>query len=523
MTKSARRGLFLVAVWAVVVGGGLVARPAWPIDETRYLGVAWEMWNQGDLLVPHLNGVPYSDKPPLLFWLIVGGWQVLGVHEWWARLVPALFSLGSLFLTARLARKLWPDRPEIEEVAPLLLLSTFLFSFYATVLLFDMLLMFFALTGILGLVRAARGERGGWLLVALATTLGILAKGPAILIWLLPAAVAAPWWSEEVAARPARWYLRALGAIVAGLALSLVWVIPASLAGGRDYADAILWKQTAGRVANAFAHRRPFWWYLPFVPLLVLPWLLWPEIWRRGSAARGVAADRGVRLCAVWSAAAFVAFSLVSGKQIHYLLPLLPALALVGARLLSAGESRVRRAGLAGIAASFFVFAAVFASGGWIARAFGLPSWVADLPPAAGVVIGAIGILILIVRPRSLLASLRIVAACSAAAIVVMLAVVGRSAAPVYDVTRVANLLGRLEREGHPLAHAGKYRGEYQFAGRLENPLEVIEPEDVDRWFSRHPDGYVVVYSRHALPAESDDELRHDFRGGVVAVRHRGR
>jgi 4-amino-4-deoxy-L-arabinose transferase-like glycosyltransferase len=522
MSKSARRGggTLLVTLWAVVVGGGLVARPAWPIDETRYLGVAWEMFNHGELLVPHLNGVPYSDKPPLLFWLIVGGWHVFGVHEWWARLVPALFALGSLFLTAQLARKLWPDRPAVADAAPLLLLSTFLWSFYTTVLLFDMMLVLFTLVGILGLVRAAQGERGGWLPLAAATALGILAKGPAILIWLVPVAVSAPWWSHGAAARPGRWYPRAAGAFAAGIALALAWAIPAALSGGRAYADAILWNQTAGRVANAFAHRRPFWWYLPLAPLLVLPWLLWPAIWRGTSALRSMAAERGVRLCAVWSAAAFVSFSLVSGKQIHYLLPLLPPLALVGARLLSAGESPVRRRGLAGVAASFFVLAAVFASGGWIADALGLPSWVADLPPAAGSVIAALGIVILLVGPRSTLASLRIVAACSVAAIVVMLAVVGRSAAPLYDVSRVAHLLGRLEGEGHPLAHAGKYRGEYQFAGRLKNSLEVIEPDDVDRWFLRHPDGYVVVYSRRTLLPEPDDELRHDFRGGVVAVRH---
>ncbi|HEV8610074.1 MAG TPA: phospholipid carrier-dependent glycosyltransferase [Thermoanaerobaculia bacterium] len=520
MSKSARRGLLLVALWAVVVGGGLVARPAWPIDETRYLGVAWEMFNHGELLVPHLNGVPYSDKPPLLFWLIVGGWHVFGVHEWWARLVPALFALGSLFLTARLARKLWPDRPAVADAAPLLLLSTFLWSFYTTVLLFDMMLVLFTLVGILGLVRAAQGERGGWLPLAAATALGILAKGPAILIWLVPSAICAPWWSDGAAARPGRWYPRAAGAFAAGIALALAWAIPAALSGGRAYADAILWNQTAGRVANAFAHRRPFWWYLPLAPLLVLPWLLWPAIWRGTSALRSMAAERGVRLCAVWSAAAFVSFSLVSGKQIHYLLPLLPPLALVGARLLSAGESPVRRRGLAGVALCFFLFGAVLMAARPVADDLALPYWVDDLPSGIGIAVASLGVLLLLLRPRSRVASLQIVAACSVAALVLMLAAIGRTATPLYDVGRVARYLGRLEQDGHPLAHAGKYRGEYHFAGRLKRPLEVIESSDVERWFSRHPDGYVVVYSRRALIAEADDELRHDYRGGVVAVRH---
>lgn len=521
MSPSARRGLVLVVLWAAVVVGGLMSRPAWPIDETRYLAVAWEMWNHGEILVPHLNGTPYSDKPPLLFWLIDAGWRVFGVHEWSARVVPSLFALASLFLTARLGRKLWPERPEIAAMAPFLLVATFFWSFFTTVLLFDMLLVFCTLVGLLGLVRASREERGGWALFAGAIALGILSKGPAILLWLLPAALAAPWWAGTGAARPRRWYPRAAVAMAVGIAIALVWAIPAALSGGPAYADAILWNQTAGRVANAFAHRRPVWWYLPFAPLLVLPWLLWSGIRSRTVGAPGLSGDRGVRLCAAWGIAGFVAFSFVSGKQIHYLLPLLPSVALVGARLLASSEAPVRRRSLSGVAACFLLLGGVLAGARYLSAAFGLPSWVAELPPAVGLVVAALGVVLLVVPIRSRLAAVQTISACSVVAIVVMLAVAGRIATPLYDVSRVAQLLGRLEREGHTLAHAGKYRGEYHFAGRLTQPLEVIERRDIDRWFARHPDGYVVVYSSHSLIAEAEDELRHDFRGGVVAVRHR--
>jgi 4-amino-4-deoxy-L-arabinose transferase-like glycosyltransferase len=520
MKRSARRPLVIVGLWAVVVAGGLAARPAWPIDETRYLSVAWEMWERGDLLVPHLNGIPYSDKGPLLFWFIQAGWGVFGVHEWWPRVVPSLFALARLFLTARLGRRLWPDRPEVAYAAPLLLLTTFLWSFYSTLLLFDMLLVFFALLGVEGLLRASKAERGGWTLVAISIGLGILAKGPAILIWILPAALAAPWWSSErIPIR--RWYTRALAATASGLVLALAWAAPAALSGGRSYADAILWNQTAGRLAHAFAHQRPFWWYVPFLPLFVFPWLIWLRI-RRSPPERGsLASDRGLRLCAVWSLAGLAAFSFVSGKQIHYLLPLLPPVALAGARLLSAAEPSPGWHESSVVAACFFVIAAVLTVARWPGDLLGLPSWISDLPTSAGALVAGLGVLLLFLRPRSRAARLELLAACSVAALVVMVAAVGRTAAPSYDVSRVARYLGRLEQEGHPLAHVGKYRGEYQFAGRLKHPLEVIEPDDVERWFSRHPDGYIVVYSSRSVLAEPDDELRHDFRGGMVAVRHR--
>ena len=52
-----------------------------PLYSTRTLGVAWEMWNSGQFLVPYANGAPYSHKVPLLFWLIHAGWLVGGVGD----------------------------------------------------------------------------------------------------------------------------------------------------------------------------------------------------------------------------------------------------------------------------------------------------------------------------------------------------------------------------------------------------------------------------------------------------------
>ncbi|MDO9006664.1 MAG: glycosyltransferase family 39 protein, partial [Thiobacillus sp.] len=54
---------FLVALTAVA----LLVRPLTPIDETRYVSAAWEMWLRGDFLVPYKNGEPYSHKPPFMF------------------------------------------------------------------------------------------------------------------------------------------------------------------------------------------------------------------------------------------------------------------------------------------------------------------------------------------------------------------------------------------------------------------------------------------------------------------------
>ncbi|HEY9422465.1 MAG TPA: glycosyltransferase family 39 protein, partial [Thermoanaerobaculia bacterium] len=111
MEASRRSVAFWFFAWVLLTALPLLLRPLMPVDETRYTSVAWEMWTRGDLLVPRLNGLPYSEKPPLLFWLMNLGWRVFGVNEWWPRLIPSLFALLNLFLTMALARRLWPDRP----------------------------------------------------------------------------------------------------------------------------------------------------------------------------------------------------------------------------------------------------------------------------------------------------------------------------------------------------------------------------------------------------------------------------
>ncbi|HQG30775.1 MAG TPA: glycosyltransferase family 39 protein, partial [Deltaproteobacteria bacterium] len=94
----------------------LFTRTYLPIDETRYVSVAWEMWLRGDFLVPHLNGRTYSDKPPLLFWIYNLGWAIAGVNDIWPRLVSPLFGAASLLLTAGIARRLWPGDRQIQRL-----------------------------------------------------------------------------------------------------------------------------------------------------------------------------------------------------------------------------------------------------------------------------------------------------------------------------------------------------------------------------------------------------------------------
>src|ERR1700741_2813290 len=126
-----------LAAWAALAVASIWLRPLWPVDETRYASVAWEMWLRGDFLVPYINGEPYSHKTTLLFWLIPPGSAICSTNDWWPRLVAPLCALAAVPLTLRLGSMLWPEDKVARTNAVWVLAGTLLFVGFVTLLMFD--------------------------------------------------------------------------------------------------------------------------------------------------------------------------------------------------------------------------------------------------------------------------------------------------------------------------------------------------------------------------------------------------
>lgn len=491
--------------WLVLVATAYLVRGLLPIDETRYLSVAWEMWLRDDFLVPYANGEPYSHKPPLLFWLFHAGWLIFGVNEWWPRLVPPLFALAGLYLSQLMARRLWPERPQVALLAPWILCSSLLWALYSTATLFDMLLMSMVMLALLGLLRASAGySLSGWLLVGIAAGLGILIKGPVVLLHIAFPMLLAPWWSETARQRPLYWYGSMLAAATLATLIALAWVLPAAFAGGTAYEHAILWHQTADRMVSSFAHRRPLWWYLPLLPLLLFPWFIWPPLWRALAALRQEE-ERSVRFLLSCLLPTFIAFSLLSGKQLHYLLPIFPAFALLAARALDSGQQGVRRLDQ--------LLPALFMAGTGLALLLlpllpvvkRLPGW--EWAQAISPFWGAAILLLaanLYMRTWQRHAVITLALSGITVAVLVMGGILPalRSA---YDVAPAARFLSQLEEQGALIANLDTYHDQFQFLGRLKKPLAEINNNQLAAWCRSHPDGYVVMYKRQA-PAKTGSQ-----------------
>lgn len=521
--RGAARDAWLLAGLLSLLAAVALARPLLPIDETRYAAVAWEMWDRGSWLVPLRNGEAYHHKPPLLFWIMHAGWALFGVNEWWPRLISPLFAAATLALTAALGRRLWPARPAVARIAPFVLLSSLLYAYFATALMFDAMLGFFVALGLYGIVRAWQdGGARGFVWLALGLGGALYAKGPVALLHLMPAALLAPWWMREQRPRFGRWYAGVVLALLGGAALILAWAIPAGIAGGPEYRNAIFWGQTAGRMASSFAHRAPWWFYLAWLPLMLAPWLLWPRWWQ--GLRRELLADSGARLLLLSLGVTLLGFSLVSGKRWHYLLPQFVPFALLCARALEGSRpSRLAQwlpglvlllAGAAAIVAQPRIVAALDVAGGRGGNA-ALAWW------AAAAVAIAAGLVLLRRRPAEAVHEVRALAVATLLSFVAFSGAADLLLREPYDVSRTAAQIAGDQTAGREVAIVGDYHGQWHLAGRLHRPLQEIEADDLLPWLAAHPTGRVLLIQRRgdALPAGLQPIYEQPrYRGGKLLI-----
>jgi 4-amino-4-deoxy-L-arabinose transferase-like glycosyltransferase len=509
---SSGRGLLLLSLLLLVVlaAVALWTRPLIPIDETRYVSAAWEMWVRGDFLVPFNNGEPYSHKPPFMFWMFHVGWALFGVNEWWPRVVPSLFSAGALLLTHALARRLWPRHTGLGGQAALVLVSALLWVICSSSVMFDVILAFWGLLGMHGVLDAAEGKQRGFAMLGIAIGFGVLTKGPVILLNMLLITVLAPWWNPGL--RWGRWFGGVLLAVLFGAAIALAWAIPAGAEGGEAYRNAIFWGQTASRMVESFAHRRPVWWYLPLLPLTLFPWFVWPGLWKALAHHVRTGLDRGTRFCLAWMLPVFTAFSLISGKQPHYLVPLFPAFALLAARVLA--DRPGASIGLPALLAAALGVLLILAASGRIASVY---EQVAMLPPAwPGAVLVALAAWVAGRRGFPPVLNLALLGA-AMLALVQMAAM--RSIDLLYNIKPMAQAIKALQDQGLPVANAAVYHAQYQFLGRLEAPLAEVTGAALGPWLDAHPDGYVVVYLEDRVGLEAIPAChKQAYRGGAVAL-----
>ncbi|HEX3848022.1 MAG TPA: glycosyltransferase family 39 protein [Steroidobacteraceae bacterium] len=330
----------LALVWLAASG----ARPLFNPDEGRYAEIPREMLSGGDWVIPHLNGLAYLEKPPLQYWATAISYRLLGVSELSARLYSALTAFGTLLCTALIASAGEGARAAIGARtdaqggaragwrAAAVLGGMLMFVALGQILTLDMSLAFYMTLSLAAFLQAQRRPRyRAWMLLAWAAAgCAVLTKG--VVAAAIPAAVLVIYsvWSRDFAP----W--RRLN-LAWGLPLFAVIAVPWHwLAAHRDpgFLQFFFIHEHLARYLTPSADRAEPWWFFGGVFLAgSFPWTL-PALralasgWRR--EAPGF--DAG-RFLWIWLLFVIAFFSLSDSKLMPYILPGMPALAVLIARL----------------------------------------------------------------------------------------------------------------------------------------------------------------------------------------------
>ncbi len=315
----------LVVAAALALGVNLSGYRLLDPDEGRNAEVAREMASSNDYILPHLDGLPYLDKPVVYFAAAAATMEVLGPTETAARLPAYLFTLATIATVVLFARRRWGN--DAGWLAGLALATMPLVMAYARATIFDSALAFCTTVAIV----AFWDERP--ILAWAAMGLGALTKGPVAL--LVPLATAIP--HALLTGKPLRRIVPLLG-LAAFAVVALPWFIAISTR-IPEFPHYVFVRETLERVTTAKFHRTaPVWYYLPIVPVAAFPWIV-PALgrvqhWRWTWLARRVnpsAAEATFLICWVLGPLAF--FTLNQSKLPQYMLPLMPAFALAAARV----------------------------------------------------------------------------------------------------------------------------------------------------------------------------------------------
>jgi 4-amino-4-deoxy-L-arabinose transferase-like glycosyltransferase len=292
----------------------------WEPDEARYAEVPREMLATGNFIIPHLNYVPYIEKPPLLYWLTSLAFHFLGTNEFAARMVPALSALATVAVVYWFGRRVFDHRCGI--LASAILITSPMYAAMAQVLTTDMLLT--ALLTVAFFTLFLQWCEGGrwWVVSYLAIALAILTKGPIGIV--LPALTLMLFLWRQGGLRNRLTRLHPVPGFLLVLVVALPWflIMAAKLPG---YLEFYVAGEHIRRVfVSGYSHNQPFYFYLPVILAGTLPWSICsPLLLTDGT--RGPARS----FCAIAVGLVLVIFSLARAKLIPYILPAVPLLALL--------------------------------------------------------------------------------------------------------------------------------------------------------------------------------------------------
>ncbi len=491
--------LLLVACCGFLLFYGLGAFGLLGADEPRYAQVAREMLNRNDWVTPTLNGKPWLEKPPLYYWQAMLTYRAAralspandGVSEQTARLPGALDAAIMIAIIYFFLRRF---RPGSELDGALITASCAGVIGFAHAASTDMpLTATFAIAMLAWFAFYERQRNLDLAIFYIFLALGTLAKGP-----VAPVLAAVIIVLFALAKRD--WGVIFQTIWIPGFALfcvvALPWYIAVQMRNPQFFRVFILEHNLARFSSNIYHHPQPFWFYLPVFLLAVMPWTMWlivalvehvRAILRDRREAFASPDDSWALLLLIWIVVPILFFSASQSKLPGYILPAVPAGALLVTEYLAArreapGERETRislpLAAVHGIVCGLMIFAALAAAS--VALTHHLRLVRGTYIAAAIAAVFAFGIAAVLVTRTGT----RLLRSVTLIAVVVSVAAVVRLAAPAIDVTQsarpVAEIIQAFSHEPVAVALYHVSRTEqYGLDFYLDHPTETYESGNI--------------------------------------------
>lgn len=358
-------GVAVVAMAAVLFLARLGSRALWA-SEGRWAEVVREMQLGSNYFWPTINGGLYYDKPLLSYWYIVAATYVTGgLNEAATRLPSAAFGLAGVILIMVMARRLY-DRATATW-AGFILATSFSYVFFARHASADIETTTGVLAALTLFVWYRERQNGWWVvwlwLIMAATALAKGLQGFALPLMVMGLYSLLAEGSGELlrnlrqgsltqkldwVCRRCQWFLN-LKTPIALIAAGAFYFLPFAISSHRSHSEAglyLVFRENVVRFFEPFDHRGPIYMYLYVIFALMAPWSVFLpaallEVHHRLRRAVTTAMADGdfFALVYFWGTLAF--FTLSRSRRSYYLLPILPAAALVVARMLSAYASEM--------------------------------------------------------------------------------------------------------------------------------------------------------------------------------------
>ncbi|HEU4835222.1 MAG TPA: glycosyltransferase family 39 protein [Pyrinomonadaceae bacterium] len=345
-TLAKRVYLLLFVIIIVFYLYGLGKLPLLGPDEPRYAQVAREMFLTGDLITPTLGHHTWFEKPALLYWMIAAAFKVFGVSEWAARLGPALCGLLTIAAVWCIGREIDREDPRgfgfWSVVVTASCLGLIVFSRAAS---FDVVITMTTTWALaFFLLHALRGKRSLLAGFYVFVGLSLLAKGLVGIV--IPFGVVGLYYLLR-RAWPSRSVIVSLfWGVPLALAVSSIWYGPVIARHGWTFIDEFFVQHHFARyVSNKYHHPQPIYFYPVIILMLALPWTPYLVIalakvrswsWRGGDSLSIVRV-----FSLAWLLLPLVFFSFSGSKLPGYVLPVIPAVALlVSDRLMRGFDSK---------------------------------------------------------------------------------------------------------------------------------------------------------------------------------------